>query len=395
MPAGAVHPNTGNFTRVPRLSIVHRVRKLVDQKAYEKRPDWLEFVERAPPMELINLKLRDIRITSPYFSMVEYVVRKFPDMRFQDCFVDGNDWSKGNDRFRADHPAMQFVARQLQLMNEGKTTTTRKEAFERTKQEFLGRRVELERMQKLNLALAQNNRVVPAFESVLFTAGSGVARQRAVELEVAHLNHIRRKLRMLRKQIEPHDKRRMSAKEVALDIELERTSLLPRMAQTPYSKPHAIEQRSQEGIDEVDFSHHSVKDKKEDEEEQEPMLSSNVFEPSSSSFGRKPPRPTEVSIDDFNDDHHASEQVWKANLDVVAPVFPADERKSEAPFFVKAKPAFTLSRPDKLTVRAILAKKQKEEVQRRIGKEPGAGSGEEDLLDFEDFINKIQQSKNK
>lgn len=386
MPAGAVHPNTGNFSRVPRLSIVHRVRKLVDQKAYEKRPEWLEFVERAPPMELINLKLRDVRITSPYFSMVEYVVSKFPDMRFQDCFVDGNDWSKGNDRFRADHPAMQFVARQLQLMNEGKKMT-RKEAFEQTKQEYLGRREELERMQKLNLALAQNNRVVPAFESVLFTAGSGVARQRAVELEVAHLNHIRRKLRMLRKQIEPHDKRRMSAKEVALDIELERTSLLPRMAQTPYSAP---QQGSPEGIDEVDFFYHSLKDT--GEEEQEPMLSSNVFEPSSSSL--KPPRPTEVSIDDFN----ASEQVWKADLDV-APVFPIDEsKKSEAakqPFFVKEKPAFTLSRPDKLTVRAILAKKQKEEVHRRIGKEPGGGSGEGDLLDFEDFINMIQQSKNK
>jgi hypothetical protein len=310
-------------------------------------------------------------------------------MRFQDCFVDGNDWSKGNDRFRADHPAMQFVARQLQLMNEGKEKISRKEAFEQTKKEYLARREEIERMQKLNLALAQNNRIVPAFESVLYTAGSGVARQRAVEIEVAHLNHIRRKLRMLRKQIEPHDKRRMSAKEVALDIELERTSLLPRMAPTSYSSVNQDDQGDQErNQEEPEFFFHSETQQDEGDERILPMLSrNNIFEPSSS----KPPSPVEVSS--IDEEYDNSEQVWKADL-VVAPAFPADDRKIDPkqPFFVKEKPAFSLSRPDKLTVRAILAKKQKEEVRRRIGKEPG---GQEDELDFEDFINMIQQSKKK
>jgi hypothetical protein len=54
------------------------------------------------------------------------------------------------------------------------------------------------------------------------------------------------------------------------------------------------------------------------------------------------------------------------------------------------KPAFTLSRPDKQTVQAILSRKKQEEIQRRIGKEPGDN---DDGMDFEDFMNMINKPK--
>jgi len=47
-------------------------------------------------------------------------------MASQDCYVDGNDWSAGNDAYRDDHPVMQFVGKQLEIMRmEG---TSKKEA---------------------------------------------------------------------------------------------------------------------------------------------------------------------------------------------------------------------------------------------------------------------------
>ena len=387
MPAGAVHPNTGNFSRVPRLSIVDRMRRLVSQKAYEKRPDWMDFVERAPPMELLNLKLRDRRIKSPYPAMVRYVLSKYPDMRFQDCFVDGNDWTKGNDRYRNDHPVMQFVARQLQLMNEG---IGRKEAFEKTQKEFLSRREEIEKLEKFDMALAQNNRIVPAFDSILFTSGAGVAHQREVDLELMHLNHIRRKLRMLRKEIEPHDKRRMSAKELALDLELERTSLLPRMTHSVFKSaaaPFTHEELPEKDIDmEQEFSHQEY-EREVEFEANETDSSSTVFEPSV--LTDRNPRPADV--DEEVSWESIGEKVWKTTS-TTEPVVSLSQRREPVVARTQTPPAFTLSRPDKLTLQAILAKKQKEEIRKRIGKEPG-NDGDDEQLDFEDFLNMIKSSK--
>ena len=378
-------------------------------------------------MELTNLKMRDIRIKSPYPAMVQYVLRQFPDMRFQDSFVDGNDWSVGNDRYRDDHPVMQFVARQLQLMNEG---VSRQAAFERTKEEYLERRIEIESRQKLEMAMACNARIVPAFNTPqfanpLYTTGAAIARQREAQLEVAHLNHIRRKLRMLRKEIEPHNKRRMSAKEVALDIEVERNSLLPRIAPSQYKvvEPTAApsvsslpeddseedtEEASDFGMDEK-FEFELSRPGREDDEFE--WVEDHTHEPSMLSregIGRKMP-PVDVSRSSFStadfdwkgmhdvDDRSGSRPSRLIPVDGVTP----DEATSKGiqlkpvlPVLKSstAKPAFTQSRPDKQTVQAILAKKKKEELQKRIGKEPGE-SGEDDQLDFEDFMNMIQKQK--
>ena len=359
-------------------------------------------------MELNNLRLREIRMKSPYPAMIRYVLSKFPDMRFQDCFVDGNDWSKGNDRYRDDHPVMQFVARQLQLMNTG---VSRKEAFEQTKEEYLARRMELEKQQKLEMALAQNQRLVPAFGntqfvSPLYTTGAALGRQREAQLEVAHLNHIRRKLRMLRKEVEPHDRRRMSAKEVALDVEAERAGLLPRLspseyrpespavAETTTASTEAAFQESDE--EEEDLGEFELFAPPSDESDWTPSVVSDVIEPSilnETGRGRKP-RPIDVS--------QSSE--WERQSERSTNLISTETKKTSEPLLKKredsrpaqailksVKPAFTLSRPDKNTVQAILARKKKEELQRRIGKEPG--ENEDDGLDFEDFVNAINKSK--
>jgi hypothetical protein len=385
MPAGAVHPNTGNFSRIPRLSVVDRVRKLVAQNAYEKRPEWLQFVERAPPMELWNLKLRDIKLKSPYPAMVRYILDRFPDMRFQDCFVDGNDWSKGNDRYRDDHPAMQFAARQLQLMNtEG---LSRIEAFEKTKEEYLARRAELEKRQKIEMALSQNQRIVPAFGrdshvGPLYTTGAAVARQREAELEVAHINHIRRKLRMLRKQIEPHNKRRMSAKEVALDVEAERTSLLPRMPVSPGPVTDTDVLGEQESVSEEDDEEETFEFLTPSDDKDLPVW--ETFDPSVRDRQIKP-------IDVSGDESMTSVHDWRPDEAPARSILkPASTDRRPAMSVLKSsKPVFTQSRPDKQTVQAILNKKKKEELQRRIGKEPG----DDDSLDFEDFMNMVRNKK--
>jgi hypothetical protein len=376
MPSGAVHPNTTNFSRSLRLNVVERVRKLVAQGAYESRPEWLQFVERAPPMELENLSLRDIRIKNPYPSMVQFVLKKYPDMRFQDCFVDGNDWSKGNDRYRDDHPVMQFVARQLQLMNT--ENLSKKDAFERTRQEFLERRKTLETRQKLEMAIAYNQRMVPAFTSPshpnpVYTTGAAIAHQREAQLEVEHLNHIRRKLRMLRKEIEPHDKRRMNAKEMALDMELERSTILPRM---PPSKYAPLKQTVVEST-------------------QPPAV-----EPPVSYFHE------EDSFDEDEVETVKSEELWDDIVDEPQPASALPLLKSEASIFQKpapilkqepsreifrseapTRPQWAQARPDKISLQTIMARKKKDELQKKIGKEPG----ETDNLDFEDFMNLVRK----
>lgn len=392
MPSGAVHPNTSNFPRCLRLNVVERVRKLVAQGAYETRPEWLQFAERAPPMELENLKLRDIRITNPYPAMVQYVLRKYPDMRFQDCFVDGNDWTKGNDRYRDDHPVMQFVARQLQLMNsEG---LSKKEAFQRTHEEYMVRRRQLEARQKVEMAMALNQRLLPAFTSPdrvnpLFTTGAGVTRQREAQLEVEHLNHIRRKLRMLRKEIEPHDKRRMNAKEMALDMELERTSLLPRMTPSQYKPP--LEQKLvNESIPTQQHVAHPKRDYFEDMDDVEEVSE-------------------EQELEDEGIAMHGLDE-WEPPLPITsAPLVKPEEPKNvfrkddvkpvvaepKPPSFDIPKPPerphWAQARPDKISLQSIMARRRKEEVEKKIGKEPG----DTEPLDFEDFMNLVRKKNQK
>ncbi len=90
-------------------------------------------------MELTNLVLQDKRIRNPYPQLIRHLLRVYPDLRFQDCFVDGNDWQQGNDVYRSDHPVMQFVARQQKLLNENPTMSKRK-AFKLVEEEFRKRR---------------------------------------------------------------------------------------------------------------------------------------------------------------------------------------------------------------------------------------------------------------
>ncbi|KYF43426.1 hypothetical protein TGARI_227860 [Toxoplasma gondii ARI] len=150
MGKGAVHYTGTNFRRVQRLDIVDRMRALVAQGLVDA-PLWMSAAERAPPMELSNLKLMDRKVHNKYLSLTQAVLKKYPNMRFQDCYVDGNDWSKGNDSYRADHPVMQFVALQLRLMNLG---LDRHAAFREAEQAFYARRMQLEKQQKLNMAAA-------------------------------------------------------------------------------------------------------------------------------------------------------------------------------------------------------------------------------------------------
>ncbi|OEH80595.1 hypothetical protein cyc_02815 [Cyclospora cayetanensis] len=118
MPKGAIHYTGTNFSRLRRLDVVSRVRALTHQRMMQ-RPQWLTYAERAPPLELSSLHLKCRRVHNTYLALTRELLQKYPDVRFQDCFVEGNDPVKGLDTFRADHPAMQFVALQLRLMNQG------------------------------------------------------------------------------------------------------------------------------------------------------------------------------------------------------------------------------------------------------------------------------------
>ena len=374
---GAIHPNSSNFSRTTRFNVVDRVRRLVAQGAYESRPDWLESAERAPPMELDNLNLREIRIRNPYIGMVRHVLKKFPDMRFQDCFVDGNDWSKGNDKFRADHPVMQFVARQLQLIN--KEGMSRSAAFTKTSQEYLERRKQLEAQHKLDMALACNQRIVPAFSGI-YTTGSGIARAQECEIEVIHLNHIRRKLRMLRKEIEPHEKRRMNAKEMALDLEVERSLLLPNMMRVEVPKAERI------------IKSESLEKELELEESEESEFESfNLFE-KPKYFENTKSKPRELSFTNIL----VEQPIGLLSPEKVVPTVQPTVVAVPGPlstFWTPETSSTTIprvvrGRPDKLTIESILAKK-KFELEKRIGKEPG----NEDNLDFEDFMTIIKNRK--
>ncbi|EER00322.1 conserved hypothetical protein [Perkinsus marinus ATCC 50983] len=119
MTYGHIHPYGTNFYRGYKLDIVGRIRRLAEAGMLTRRPAWMQSAERVPPMENLNINFQTRKIKNPYPKLVKFLLRKYPDLRFQDCFVEGNQWSRGNDTYRDDHPVMQFVARQLQLMNTG------------------------------------------------------------------------------------------------------------------------------------------------------------------------------------------------------------------------------------------------------------------------------------
>lgn len=407
MPSGAIHPNGSNFSRASRLNVVARVRKLVAQGAYEKRPEWLQFAERAPPLELSNLKIREEKIKSPYFSMIQYVLKKYPDLRFQDCFVDGNDWSVGNDTYRSDHPVMQFVARQLQIMNTNGVDL--KAAFEQTSKEFSERRKLIEERHKLDLAIACNQRIIPHSQRHVYPTAAAFAREREAELEILHLNHIRRKLRMLRKEIEPDEKRKMNYKEHALDVELERNMLLPKFVPNVlYAKEdqkhapnvlNATEESTQKHAPQADLGtpeanlnttyDTAIIDLNTPKATAEKFRGFNLLPddlvddlveiepPTFAHLGRKP-----VELTPDTRVLHAR----KVSETVLSHVPP----KAKMPNVSNRSEYEAQARPDKITVQQILARKQREEIQKRIGKEPG-----KEELDFEDFMNMVKNTKNK
>lgn len=150
MAKGAVYPRSSNFTRWSKTNIVSRMRKYVDSNMFS-RPRWMTLVERAPPLELHEIHMNSHFVANPYPELVAHLLRKYPNLRFQDCFVRGNNWTKGNDYYRDDHPVMQFVAYQLNLMQE--KGFSRKEAFKLTERVFYERRMQLEREQKIHMAL--------------------------------------------------------------------------------------------------------------------------------------------------------------------------------------------------------------------------------------------------
>ena len=231
---GALHPNGTNFKRNLQFNIVQRMRRMVASGMYA-RPDWLEAVERNPPPELYNMKLQCRTIRNPYPRLISDLLKKYPDLRFQDLFVDGNDWSRGNDRYRDDHPVMQFVARQLQLMNSG---VSKAESFRQTEEEFRSRRETLEVRQKVEMALAANQEVVPAFGSAkmpnpLYPNAEAYARQREAQLEIAHLRGIQHRLRLMRDKM-INEERKFKKKELLIrptEAEAEKARLLLLVAQ--------------------------------------------------------------------------------------------------------------------------------------------------------------------
>ncbi|XP_026191635.1 uncharacterized protein LOC34619610 [Cyclospora cayetanensis] len=227
MPKGAIHYTGTNFSRLRRLDVVSRVRALTHQRMMQ-RPQWLTYAERAPPLELSSLHLKCRRVHNTYLALTRELLQKYPDVRFQDCFVEGNDPVKGLDTFRADHPAMQFVALQLRLMNQG---VPKAAAFKKAEEAFRERRAALERSQKVHMAsaiaaaaaldpAAAAGAAMPASSAPLstaegigsvqpmFTSGGAYWQMEIARSQMKHLLHIRRVLRQLRdraEQANPND----------------------------------------------------------------------------------------------------------------------------------------------------------------------------------------------
>eukprot|EP00392_Amoebophrya_sp_AT5.2_P015167 g15366.t1 len=197
MTKGAIHPNGSNFSRGLQHDVVSRVEKLIEQGSYRQRPDWLLFCQRVPPLELHNLQLQDKKIQNPYRTLVADLLDKYPDLRFVDSFVDGNDWQQGNDVYRSDHPVMQFVARQQQLLNAHPGTLTKRQAFAQVERYFRKRRRNQEKQQKLLIAMMAGH--TRGNFCPLFTNAKDVLYAKVAENQATHLRHIRRELAEMRR----------------------------------------------------------------------------------------------------------------------------------------------------------------------------------------------------
>ncbi|KAK2196052.1 hypothetical protein BdWA1_002651 [Babesia duncani] len=193
MAKGAVHITGSNFAfrRRLRWDILDRMRKLVENGTYE-RPRWLEWVERAPPLETRNILHSDTIIKNPYIPLVATLLKKYPHLRFEQCFDPENDWSKGNDSYAASHPVMQFVTYQLSLMNQG---IPKNEAFKRTEAVFYKQRLEIEKKIKLAMALAIDEKAEP-----LYTTGFGYWNARIAQERYRFLMHVREQLSVLKNE---------------------------------------------------------------------------------------------------------------------------------------------------------------------------------------------------
>lgn len=202
MGKGAIHPNGSNFCRFLKYNIVDKMRKLVDTNLYE-RPRWLEWAERAPPIEIYNISLKSKYYNNKYIDLVKFLLNKYPHLRFQDCYVEGNNNIKGYDYFRNDHILTQMATHQLDYMNKG---YTRKEALEKVEQLFYKRRMEIEKQQKINMCFAIDQEVKP-----LYTNGYAYLYDTIAENEKKHLNLILKKLKAMNSKMKREKKNKMQS----------------------------------------------------------------------------------------------------------------------------------------------------------------------------------------
>jgi len=201
---GAIHPTGSNFRREARWDAVRRMRAMVDQGTYDE-PRWLKWAERSPPLELGELVMNAKKIKNPYPKLMNFLLKKYPELRFHDMYVEGNDWSQGNDMYLDTHPAMQFVARQLQHMNAGKT---KKDAFKLTEEWFLERRLKQELEHKILMAdMVGIERVQPMFTSPHGYWQAEIAKWQSTEL-VKPSGAVQRILNDLKKTTGVEDERR-------------------------------------------------------------------------------------------------------------------------------------------------------------------------------------------
>lgn len=138
------------YERHLRFDIVSRMRAMTKDRLYAMRPPWLTWAERAPPLKMHNLLTQSKTIHNPYPDKIKRILRDHPTLRFADCFVDGNEWIRGVDQYRYDHPAVQIAARWLNYEHRG---LDREEAYRRAVDDMYQRRLALERNQRVAMAL--------------------------------------------------------------------------------------------------------------------------------------------------------------------------------------------------------------------------------------------------
>lgn len=193
MAKGAVHITGSNFAARRRLrwDILDRMRKLVQSGTCE-RPRWLEWVERAPPLETRNLLHTDRTIRNPYIPLIADLLKNYPHLRFEQCYKPENQWQKGLDNYSVDHPVMQFVSNQLALMNRG---MSKRDAFLKTEQMFYKRRMEMEAKIKVDMALGVVEDAEP-----MHTTGYAYLHRKIAQERGLFLTHVRNELRRMKEE---------------------------------------------------------------------------------------------------------------------------------------------------------------------------------------------------